>query len=558
MAIRAELLGALAERLGAVDGELARRREAPWLAQRDALIRRIRGLVARLERAEEPLLVVLAGGTGAGKSTLANTLAGRAVSATGVRRPTTTAPAAIGRPEDLDRVLGAGVLADGAGAAVETAPSPGFPEGLVVIDAPDVDSVETANRAATERLLEVADVWVWLVTPRTYADEAGMAYLRRAAQLDAATVVVLSQASAAEAEEILPDLRVKLADAGHRIGAQATELYTLAQADPRHEQLPAEAAAAVVERIRGLAPPEERARQRQRTVLGAAGALPGELDELLEAAEAERRAVAVLEEQIEEAYAAVAEQVLGELQEGVPLRQEVLQRWRQLVGQGWLQQRLERAAGRLPSGVRGWIPGLGRRAEAIQQEAAAEAQEGIAGLVREALDHAAARTETAWIRQPAGRAVLSLHTPPRAAGVVAQYEAAAALVGQWRDRVAEHVATTGQAKLSRARRATAGINATFTSAALVLFALSGGLTAGEVALTAAGSTTTHAVLSRMLGERNLHELIREIRADLRERVDAAAAQEGEHYRRLLQGAAPTAEALAAVRALRDELAAAAP
>ena len=60
MAIRAELLEALAERLGAVDGELARRREAPWLAQRDALIRRLRGLAARLERAEEPLLVVLA------------------------------------------------------------------------------------------------------------------------------------------------------------------------------------------------------------------------------------------------------------------------------------------------------------------------------------------------------------------------------------------------------------------------------------------------------------------------------------------------------------------
>ncbi|WPL18415.1 tRNA modification GTPase TrmE [Thiorhodovibrio winogradskyi] len=74
-----QMLQALRDELLALDGDAGRRRDAPWLPLWERLPRRIDGLMGHLEREDEPLLVVVAGGTGAGKSTLANTLAGSAV-----------------------------------------------------------------------------------------------------------------------------------------------------------------------------------------------------------------------------------------------------------------------------------------------------------------------------------------------------------------------------------------------------------------------------------------------------------------------------------------------
>ncbi|MBK1728178.1 hypothetical protein CKO14_02085 [Halorhodospira halophila] len=545
-----QTLTELRQDLHGLDGEAARDRDAPWLLPWERLLRRIDGLIARLERQDEPLLVVFAGGTGAGKSTLANTLAGSAVAATSARRPTTSVPTVIGRAADLDTVLRRGVLAaEAERAALRTAPLETVPEGVVVVDAPDVDSVETANRAATERLLEVADVWVWLATARTYADEAGMAYLRQAAQLDVSTLVVLTQATEAEAREILPDLAEKLDAAGHR-AVETTHLPTAPVSD---ERLPDSAAAPVLERIRALAPADQRAAHRRRTVLGAVRYLPAEVDALLEAVEAERTAARRLAAVIDEGYTDVPERLLTQLQEGEPLRREVLRRWTELVGSGWLQRQLHAAVGQLsPRRWLGWLP-LPRGGRQVEQEAKEEARAGIAEMLHAVLDQAAAGVESAWQQDPVGRGIFARYPRPRSTAAIARRADAEALVAAWEQQVAEHVATIGRAKLSWARRATTGINATFTSAVLVLFTLSGGLSTGELALTAAGSTTTHTVLSRILGERNVHQLITDIRADLHARVAALAESEAQAYHRLLTAAAPSPEAVSAVQARRDAL-----
>ncbi len=546
-----QTLQTLRDDLLALDGEAARDRNAPWLPPWERLLRRIDGLIARLERDDEPLLVVLAGGTGAGKSTLANTLAGSAVAATSARRPTTAVPTVMGRSAELDTVLRRGVLAaEAERAALRTAPLASVPAGLVVVDAPDVDSVESANREATERLLEVADVWIWLATARTYADEAGMAYLRQAAELDVSTLVVLTQASEAEAAEILPDLREKLEAAGHRVA----ETAHLPMAEISGERLPQAAAAPVLERIHALAPPEQRAAHRERTVLGAVRYLPAEIDAVLEAVATERAGAQRLAEILEAGYADVGERLLSDLQASEPLRQEVLRRWSELVGSGWLQRQLHAAAGRLsPRRWLRWLPGPGGSAQRVEDEAKEHAREGIAASLHTVLDSAAAEVESAWQQDRLGRALFARHPQPRAAGRVARREAAERLVADWEQRVAEHVATMGRSRLSWARRATTGINATFTTAVVVLFALSGGLTAGEVALTAAGSTTTHTVLTRILGERNVHQLINDIRDDLQGRVAELADADAQAYRALLAAAAPPQEAVAAVQARRDAL-----
>jgi energy-coupling factor transporter ATP-binding protein EcfA2 len=511
--------------------------------------------MARLEREDEPLVVVLAGGTGAGKSTLANTLAGSVVAATSARRPTTTAPTVIGRPAELDSVLRWGVLAaEAQRAALRTAPLESAPDGLIIVDALDVDSVETANRDTTERLLEVADVWVWLATARTYADEAGMAYLRQAARLDVSTLVVLTQASEAEAAEILPDLMEKLAAVEH----QAVEIAHLPTAAIDGERLPDTLAAPVLERIRAMAPPKQRAAHRERTVLGAVRYLPTELDELLEALATEQAAAQRLATAVEARYTDLGGQLLGELRAGEPLRQEVLRRWRELVGSGWLQRQLQAAAGELSRRWRWlyWLPWPGRGSQQVVYETKEQARESIAATLHRVLDGAAAEVESAWQQDRAGRALFARHGQPRTSGRVGRRESAERLMADWERQVAEHVDTIGRSRLRWAKRATTGVNAALTTAVLVLFALSGGLglTATEVALTAAGSTTTQTVLARLLGEHNVHQLIHDIRNDLQRRVEALAGTEAQAYRALLAAAAPPPEAVAAVRERRDALA----
>jgi len=78
---------------------------------RDELVAQIGDyLLPRLRQMDAPLLMVVGGSTGAGKSTLVNSLVGTVVSPAGVLRPTTRAPVLATNPDDVrwfedDRIL---------------------------------------------------------------------------------------------------------------------------------------------------------------------------------------------------------------------------------------------------------------------------------------------------------------------------------------------------------------------------------------------------------------------------------------------------------------------
>ena len=70
----------------------------------------------------------------------------------------------------------------------------GAPDGLVLLDLPDFDSVEAAHRAEVDRLVQMVDLLVWVVDPQKYADAAlHERYLRPLAGHAAAMLVVLNQ-----------------------------------------------------------------------------------------------------------------------------------------------------------------------------------------------------------------------------------------------------------------------------------------------------------------------------------------------------------------------------
>lgn len=125
---------------------------------------------------DRPLVVVVAGPSGTGKSTLINTLADRTVTAAGPRRPTTTEPVAWTGgvlPEVLD-----GIRSRLPGIVVETLKAP--PGGIVLIDTPPPETWDHDGTSVADDLIDAADGVVLVVSAGRYADEAGLALARRA------------------------------------------------------------------------------------------------------------------------------------------------------------------------------------------------------------------------------------------------------------------------------------------------------------------------------------------------------------------------------------------
>ena len=125
---------------------------------------------ARLGFPSDAYLIALVGGTGVGKSTLLNSLAGAEISPASVRRPTTATPVAwvpSSAAEDLRPVL------DWLGVArsdVRLADDAVASGSVAILDLPDLDSIEPEHRRRVDEILPRVDAVVWVTDPEKYHD----------------------------------------------------------------------------------------------------------------------------------------------------------------------------------------------------------------------------------------------------------------------------------------------------------------------------------------------------------------------------------------------------
>ncbi|MGP7960647.1 GTP-binding protein HSR1 [Sanguibacter sp. A247] len=186
--------------------------EATGLGDVPDVIARVR---QRLGVGADRTVVALAGSTGSGKSSMLNALAEAEVARPGILRPTTSQPVAVCAPGSDPTAL-----LDWLDVRERTLVPEGsrVPDGVVLLDLPDHDSVEVAHRLRADRLLERADVMVWLTDPQKYADAAlHDGYLRPLAAYGGVAVVVLNHADKlepADRERVLGDLRQLVARDG--------------------------------------------------------------------------------------------------------------------------------------------------------------------------------------------------------------------------------------------------------------------------------------------------------------------------------------------------------
>ncbi|ACZ90047.1 GTP-binding protein [Streptosporangium roseum] len=160
----------------------------------------------RLKLSSDHTVVALAGGTGSGKSTLFNSVSGLELSPTGVRRPTTARTHAC--VWGLD---GAGPLLDwlqiqwrhrfARASALDKGES--RLHGLILLDLPDHDSIRALTDTEADRLIQIADLVVWVLDPQKYADASThRRYVTELAGHDAVTIFVLNQVDRLDPEEL--------------------------------------------------------------------------------------------------------------------------------------------------------------------------------------------------------------------------------------------------------------------------------------------------------------------------------------------------------------------
>ncbi|HSL75349.1 MAG TPA: GTPase, partial [Candidatus Limnocylindrales bacterium] len=535
-------LRALVDRLEALgERRLASRpRTEPAKARATRFADHLAGHVrVRAASLDAPLLVVLVGPTGAGKSTVFNTIAGRAASETGVLRPTTRIAVVLVHPDDRP-TLADGTLARIAPSQIRFVEDASVEPGLVLVDAPDIDSVEHANRELTDRLVEAADLALFVTTATRYADRVPWAVLDRVRERGLPLQVIVNRMppDAADQADILTDVRRLLAEAGLeavQAGSEdgpPREIISVPEGalDPTGDRLRRDAIAPVLDEIARLrADREARLELAARALTGSLTGLGESIEALADDAEHESIDVEALRRIADRSYENSLDALRHEVGRGTFLREEALRQWQTFVGADQMTRFFSQGIGR----IRGVIAAAIRPATAPVAEVRAATTEDLVAVARLQAAEAARRTATSWSETTtAGRSVAEqpeLWVPSPDFEIRLQER-----LERWIEGITEEIQSHGRPKRLLARGAAVGVNAMGTGVMLATFVHTGGITGAELGVAAATAFLNQKVLAALFGEAAMAELV----AHARQRLDEALSTTFDEERARFDGLLP--------------------
>lgn len=537
-------------------------------------------ILPRSASVDNPLTIVVGGSTGAGKSTLVNTLLGEPLTQSGAIRPTTRHPVLLHRAEDeaalsperflptLPRTRTSGMNAGsqalpGLDPKIARALIPittsALPQGIALIDAPDIDSVSEENRTLAKELLSAADLWLFVTTANRYADAVPWELLHEAAARSIAIAVVLNRVPEGDEEAIENDLRRMLDEAG----IHAVLIHTVTE-QPRDASgmLAPVSLVPLTLWIRELgADAPARAAIARQTLAGAVETLAGNLQVL--AAEQARQQAAhqslatIAAEEYEDALTTID----GALSDGSLLRGEVLSRWHDFVGTGDFFRSLDSTIGRLRDRVGSALRGQPAAAQKVEDAL----ESGIHAVVLDAAARASENTRTRWRASRAGRSLLARLDAPQAVSVAPQTASAApeqnaeakgevqsaedifsAAVAEqirlWQGSVLEMIREEGADKRKRARFLSLGVNATAVMLMVAAFSLTGGITGIEAGIAGGSGVVGTKLLESIFGEDAVRRMATRARTDLLERMADLLTEHAQPFTAVLEETDPQADA----------------
>lgn len=516
-------------------------------------------ILPRSASMDSPLTIVVGGSTGAGKSTLINTLLGEPLTQSGAIRPTTRHPVLLYRTEDEaalapDRFLptlprtrvqkGEGL--PGADPLVPQAlvpvPTAALPRGIALIDAPDIDSVSEENRTLAKELLSAADLWLFVTTANRYADAVPWELLHAAAARSITIAVVLNRVPEGDEEAIETDLRRMLREAG----IEAVLIHTVTE-QPRDERglINPISLAPLTLWIRELgADAPARAAIARTTLAGTVETLARNLRILALEQEGQQASHHALTLVAAEEYEKALTSIDAALSDGSLLRGEVLSRWHDFVGTGDFFRSLDNTIGRLRDRVGSALRGQPAAAQKVEDAL----ETGIYAVVMDAAARASEGTRARWRSTRAGRSLLQrLDTAPTPtgsaspAGTSPEEEFSAAVAAEirlWQASVLDMIREEGAGKRQRARFLSLSVNAVAVLMMVAAFSLTGGLTGVEVGIAGGSGVVGAKLLESIFGEDAVRRMATRARTDLLERMGALLREHGRPFTELLAETEP--------------------
>lgn len=517
--------------------------------QRKAL-RQIDDYIApRLANLDAPLLAVVGGSTGAGKSTIVNALVGHPVTRTGAIRPTTRQPILLHSPGDRDafastrilpelaRITGVpvrdGIHSNKVGedpdaaliSSVVLVADERIPHDLAVLDAPDVDSIADENRALAAQLLAAADLWLFVTTANRYADAVPWRLLDDAASRDITVGVVLNRVPD-DAGEVEGDLRAMLAERG--LGQ--APVFVIPEAPLTELGMLPDAAIAPIRQWLGAIAADRASRQEvaRRTVAGAVSRLAASARTIAEARQGQLAAAVEIEQLVRSRYDDAYDRVIDATKDGTLLRGEVLARWQDFVGTSDVFRSVETWFGRARDTVTAWVQGR----PAPIREVETEIEHGLHSVI---VDQAGRAAGEAWQRlreSPSGRQLAT--DPALGRESIDLPDRAAVMIRDWQTALMQLIRDNAGSKRTEARLMSLGLNAVTVALMVALFASTGGLTGGEIAIAGGSAVVGQKLLETVFGDETIRRLAKEARADLEWRLEALFDEEFDRYARLLE------------------------
>src|SRR5215475_11918333 len=363
-------------------------------------------LLPRLRESGAPILVALVGSTGAGKSTLVNSIVGSHVSMTGIRRPTTNSPVLACHPDDVGwyaenvflptvpRVRQEGLARSGKDGLLVLAANEGMPKGVALLDTPDIDSVVQAHREFAHQFLDASDLWLFMTTATRYADAMVWELLQHARDRGAALGIVLSRVLPAASTEVVEHFHAML----EANGLGGNQRFVIPETVLIDAKLPPELYAPVRAWLAETAEqPDRRVAVLTRTMSGVLDTFRIRVPSLAARVEDQVTLRAGLTRTVVGTYQAGLDEIDRTMQDGSLMSGEVLARWQDFAGAGDLLRSMQSRRGSRQRR---------HRAPARAQALTSAARTAIESLITSASDRAAEDCLARWRDHPAGTALL--------------------------------------------------------------------------------------------------------------------------------------------------------
>ena len=499
-------------------------------------------LLPRATRLDAPLLAVVGGSTGAGKSTLVNSLLRAAVTRPGVLRPTTKSPVLICHPDDeawfrSDQILPGLVRTDTQlhdSRALNIVPFPALPAGLALLDAPDIDSIDDANRSLARQLLLAADLWLFVTSAARYADAVPWDYLAAAAERNIVVSVIVNRCP----PEAMSDVAGHLAEMLAARGLERAKLFAVPERTlPDDGMLPLDDVAGIRQWLAQLASQSEtRAQVAVQTLAGSVRSLDPQLRELINGMTRQNEAVRELRDESVAAYRQAAADVALAAGDGTMMRGEILSRWQDLVGTGEFMRNIEERIGAIRDRISGWFRGE-PKVEAME----VAISDSLSAVLQEAGAAAAERTAVSWSRTRWGREIVAAE-PTLSRPSPEFNEAASEAIRAWQSDVLRLVEEQGRGKRMKARFLALGTNVIGAALIIVVFTMTAGLTLAEVGIAGGTAALAQRLLEAVFGEDAVRRLADQAKADLDARVEGVLAVELARYGEILDALSVDPEA----------------